>query len=96
MSIEGARQIDSGFVIGFSLIGCMILIHFVLCLRKKVFHARGSYVFQKATPNSFWVLMVLEACLLLIVFGGMALYLYEGGTPTYQPPPPPPVEIIQS
>lgn len=93
--MESTRQIDWGFVTGSSLIGCMILIHFVLCLRKKVFHARGSYVFHEVTPKSFWVLIVVEAALLVIVFGGMAMYLAEGGSPTHEPVAPPPVEVLQ-
>ena len=93
--MESARQIDWGFVIGFGLIGAMILTHFVLCLRKRVFHARGSYVFEIATPKSFWVLIVIEAVLLVIVFGGIGLYLAEGGSPTYGPAPAARPEIIQ-
>jgi hypothetical protein len=93
--MTGTREIDWGFVTGFSLIGYMILIHFVMCLRKKIFHARGSYVFHEVTPKSFWVLIVMEAILLVIVFGGMGMYVAEGGSPTYEAAAAPPVELLQ-
>ena len=88
------RQVDWGFVMGFGTIGCMILVHFILSLRKRVFHARGSYVFHQVTPKSFWVLIAIEAVLLVIVFGGIGLYLADGGGPTYESAPGPKPEVV--
>ncbi|HZG46760.1 MAG TPA: hypothetical protein VEZ41_10940 [Allosphingosinicella sp.] len=74
------REIDWSFVIGFGLIGTLIVTHLILCFAKGRYFARGSSTWRDRQPIAFWIFMTMEVGLIVIVFGGLWLYLEGGGT----------------
>ncbi len=80
MKMETIREIDWSFVIGFGLIGTLIVTHLILCFAKGRYFARGSTTWRDRQPIAFWIFMTMELVLIAIVFGGLWLYLEGGGT----------------
>ena len=74
------REIDWAFVAGFGVIGALILAHLIWSLKRQRFVVRGATTFRDGQPKFYWVFILMDIALLAIVFGGLALYITDGGS----------------
>lgn len=78
--MEYVREIDWGFVVGFGIIGTLIVTHLVWSIARGRFFARGANTFRDTQPIAYWCFICMDVVLILLVFGGTGLYLAGGGT----------------